>query len=481
MNFGSMTASEIRALVASGQVSATELTSQVLDKIGQLNSSLNCFINVCEDSALKHAHDLDRRIAGGYPPGRLAGVPLAVKDNISVKDLPLTCASRILDGFISPYNATVVEKLLAEDAIVIGKTNLDEFGMGSSSEYSYYGAVKNPIDHDRVAGGSSGGSAASVAAELVPLALGSDTGGSVRQPASLCGIYGFRPAYGTVSRYGLVEFCSSFDQVGPLARNLSDLELLHSIISGGDSRDATSLNYEYRQEDIFRNQVDGTRVGVVREYSDVDYQPEIRNRFESLKQVLRDNGFEVIEVTLPHIDLALSCYYVLADAEASSNLARYDGVRYGFRATDTGDWGEMYSRTRGQGFGMEARRRIMLGTYVLSSGYYESWYLKACQARKLIRADFEDAFEEVDLILTPTSPTTAFKAGKKTGNPLAMYQSDLFTIPPALAGLPSLSIPAGVDDSGLPIGMQLSASCFREDLLFSVARRIEELGGGDGE
>lgn len=481
MNFGSLTATEIHELVTSGQVSATELTSQVLDQIGRLNSSLNCFISTCEDYSLKLAEEIERKLTVGDNPGRLAGVPLAIKDNICVKDLPLTCASEILDGYISPYHATAVEKLTAEGAIIVGKTNLDEFGMGSSNEYSRHGRVKNPLDHDRVTGGSSGGSAASVAADLVPLALGTDSGGSVRQPASLCGIYGLRPTYGTVSRYGLVEFGSSFDQIGPLARNLTDLELIYSIISGCDERDATSLDYEYGHTNNTGAKSAQLKVGVISEYYDFDYQPEVKDCLNKMAELLENCDCEIIEVSLPHSDLALSCYYVLANAEASSNLARYDGVRYGRRTTGDQSLAGMYCRTRGQGFGPEVRRRIMLGTYVLSSGYYEAWYLKARQAKKLIRADFEQAFKLVDLILAPTSPTTAFKAGEKTVNPLDMYLADLFTIPPVLAGLPALSIPAGADKLGLPIGMQLSASRFREDLLFSVAHRLEELGGGGGE
>lgn len=407
----------------------------------------------------------------------LAGKTLAVKDNIAVRDLPLTCASEILRDYISPYSATAVERLEAAGATIVGKTNLDEFAMGSSSEFSIFGAVRNPVDPERVAGGSSGGSAAAVAGGFVDLALGSDTGGSVRQPASFCGVVGLKPTYGRVSRYGLVAFASSLDQIGVLSPTVMDAARALESMAGFDPRDATSVKedvpaYSAQLEKLDERLAAKLRIGIPAEYFGEGLQQDVRERIDTVIDRLKSLGCTMVPVSLPHTPLAIAMYYIISAAEASSNLARYDGVRYGKRA-QRDDVLEMYTRTREAGFGPEVKRRILLGTYVLSAGYYDAYYVKAQQVRRLLKEDFQSAFQQVDLLLTPTAPTTAFKLGSKLEDPLAMYLNDIYTVSMNLSGIPAMSIPVGVDDRNLPIGCQLAAPAFAEETIFQLGTIIE--------
>jgi aspartyl-tRNA(Asn)/glutamyl-tRNA(Gln) amidotransferase subunit A len=430
------------------------LVEQFLQTI-EKRKLLNAFTGVFRDSALSQARAVDLKIATGRA-GKLAGMVVAVKDAICVKNERTTCSSVMLKDFVPPYSATVVERLLAEDAIVVGKTNMDEFAMGSSSENSAFGPVLNPLDESRVPGGSSGGSAVAVAAGMAHASLGSDTGGSIRQPAAFCGVVGLKPTYGRVSRYGLVALSSSFDQVGPIARSVVDAARVLQVVAGHDGKDPTSAASPV--PDYLANltrDVKGLRVGVPREALDEGLQLEIREAVEKSLDVLRVEHAVVESVELPHSRYNISTYYILMTAEASSNLARYDGVRYGYRNREARGLRDMYVRTRSEGFGMEAKRRIMLGTYVLSAGYYDAYYRKAQQVRRLIRDDYVAAFDRVDCIMTPTSPTTAFRLGEKIHDPMHMYLSDVYTVSANLAGLPAISVPAGRDSRSLPIGMQL--------------------------
>jgi len=473
MNLLEETASGILRLLQAREVSSREVVEAFLERLEEAEPLVQAFLSVRAEEALREAEEADRKRARGERVGLLEGLPVAIKDNIAVRGLPTTCGSRILENFISPYDATAVEKLKAEGAIIMGKTNLDEFAMGSSCENSAFFPTRNPWDTSRVPGGSSGGSAAAVAAREIPLALGSDTGGSIRQPAALCGVTGLKPTYGRVSRYGLVAFASSLDQIGPLGRDAEDCALCLSVIAGRDPRDATSAPHEVPDYTAHLvPEIRGLRLGIPREYFSRGVETGVREAVEEALSILADLGAEVEECSLPHTPYGVAAYYLIAPAEASSNLARYDGVRYGYRA-QAEDYLSLYLRTRGQGFGREVRRRIILGTYALSSGYYDQYYLKAQKVRTLIRRDFDQAFKRYDLLVTPTSPTVAFRLGEKVEDPLAMYLSDVCTIPPNLAGLPAISIPCGFS-AGLPVGMQLIGPLFSEGLLLQVAYAFQQ-------
>jgi aspartyl-tRNA(Asn)/glutamyl-tRNA(Gln) amidotransferase subunit A len=474
MDFGSMSAARIRASIVKGDFTAEDTSGHFLNAAKNENSRLNCIISFADSYAAKSAEIIRQKIANGVKPGRLAGVPIVIKDNIVTNDLRTTCGSHILEDFIPPYNASAIEALLEEDAIIIAKANMDEFGMGSSNEHSFFGKVPNPINPEYVPGGSSGGSAGALASGLTPLALGTDTGGSVRQPASFCGIVGLKPSYGAVSRYGLVAFGSSFDQIGPMARNVEDCALLFSVISKHDPKDSTSADFE-RPDYMHALKANRKfRIGIPREYMSEGIDIEVLQAVQNAIKTAVDLGNEIIDISLPHTRQSIAAYYTIANAEASSNLSRFDGVRYGYRSIENDDLAEMYIRTRCEGFGDEVKRRIMLGTYSLSAGYYNRYYLKAAQVREIIKNDFQDAFQEVDLIMTPTCPTTAFKLGEKIGDPLAMYLSDIFTVSVSLAGLPAISIPCGKDEKGLPIGLQIIGRVFKEDEILNLAFNLEK-------
>jgi aspartyl-tRNA(Asn)/glutamyl-tRNA(Gln) amidotransferase subunit A len=461
-----------REAISKGECTCTDIVEHFLHKINE-GKQFNAFISVYDDETRKQASVVQEKLENGKA-GKLAGFVLAVKDNIVIKNKRVTCGSRILEDFVSPYNATVVDKLLAEDAIIIGKTNMDEFAMGSSNENSYFGAARNPHDPERVSGGSSGGSCVAVAAGMSMAALGSDTGGSIRQPASFCGVTGLKPTYGRVSRFGLVAFASSFDQIGPVTTSIQDAALLLEVICGHDPWDSTSAPLEvppYFQS--LSKPVKGLKVGLPKEYFADGLNDEVKANAEGAIACLEAEGVEFIEVALPHSEYAVATYYILATAEASSNLSRYDGARYGFRAPDVNSLEEMYVKSRSQGFGEEVKRRIMLGTYVLSAGYYDAYYRKAQKVRTLIRKDFEKAFEQCDCLLTPVAPTTAFKIGEKADDPLTMYLSDIYTVSVNLAGLPGMSIPFGMDKQGLPIGLQLIGKPFDEETLLRAGKILE--------
>lgn len=464
---------ELADRVARGEISAVDVARAAIARIVARDRELHAFLHVDAEGALAAAAAIDRARAAGEPLGPLAGVPVALKDNLCQRGVPTTCASRILEGWIAPYDAHVVERLRAAGAVIVGKTNMDELAMGSSNENSAYGPVRNPWATERAPGGSSGGSAAAVAAGLATLALGSDTGGSVRQPGSFCGVVALKPTYGRVSRYGLVAFASSLDQIGPFARDVRDCARIARVIAGHDARDATSVASEVPDyEAALGKGAHGLRVGVVREALGEGCDPGVRGAIEAAIDTLRGLGCAIVDVALPAAEHAVSAYYVVAPAECSSNLARFDGMRYGPRIEE-GDLEQTYAATRGRLFGPEVKRRIMLGTYVLSAGYYDAYYAKAQRARTCIARDYAAAFERCDVVLTPTSPSVAFPLGAKTASPLEMYLADVFTLPPSLAGLPAISVPAG-QDGGLPIGLQLTAPAFREDLLFQVAHAYEQ-------
>ncbi len=469
-------AARTAAAIAAGELSALEVTQAALDRIAKVDDRINAFLHVDADGALAAARDVDRRRAAGEALGPLAGVPLALKDVFTAQGMPTTCGSRILEGWYPPYDATIVSKLRAAGVIIIGKVNMDEFAMGSSTENSAYGPTRNPWDTDRIPGGSSGGSAAAVAAFETPIAIGTDTGGSIRQPAAVCGLVGVKPTYGGVSRYGLVAFSSSLDQAGPLARTVTDAALLHATIAGHDPLDTTSV--ELATPPVVaaaasRN-LRGVRIGVVRELSGDGYDIGVRARFSDALEVLVGLGAEVVEVSCPHFTYALPAYYLIAPSECSSNLARFDAMRFGLRVGDDGEAGaeEVMTRTRGAGFGPEVKRRIILGTYALSSGYYDAYYGQAQKVRTLISQDFAAAYERVDVLVSPTTPTVAFRLGEKVDDPVAMYLSDLCTIPSNLAGGPAMSLPVGLAE-GLPVGFQIMAPAFADDRLYRVGGALE--------
>ena len=476
-----MSARGLAAAVRSGERSARSVVDEHLETIRSGEPEIHAFNLVLADEALAAADEVDRRVAAGEDPGPLAGVPVALKDNLCTRGVPTTCSSRILEGWLPPYDATVVERLAAAGAVVVGKTNLDEFAMGSSTENSAFGVTRNPLDLTRVPGGSSGGSAAAVAAGFAPLALGSDTGGSIRQPAALCGVVGVKPTYGAVSRYGLVAFASSLDQIGPFARTVSDAALLLEAIGGHDPRDSTSIPEPAASltEGLDRG-VEGLRIGVIEELSGDGLEgiaDDVRSRLGEAASALDEAGATVETTSVPSTVYGLSAYYVIAPAEASSNLARYDGVRYGLRV-DAPNAGDMNTATRTAGFGDEVKRRIMLGTYALSAGYYDAYYGKSQKVRTLIVQDFARAYEEFDLLLCPTAPTTAFPIGEKTADPMTMYLNDVCTIPSNLAGHPAMSVPFGVGDDGMPVGVQILAPAMGEPTMFQAAAVLEAAGSG---
>lgn len=469
-----MTALELAAAVRSGERTAREVVDEHLAQIDAREHDVHAFNHVMVDAARSAADAVDAAVARGDDPGGLAGVPVALKDNLCTRGIPTTCGSRILDGWQPPYTATVVDRVTAAGGIPIGKTNLDEFAMGSSTENSAFGPTRNPHALDRVPGGSSGGSAAAVAAGFAPLALGSDTGGSIRQPASLCGVVGVKPTYGRVSRYGLVAFASSLDQIGPFATSVADAALLLEIIGGHDPLDSTSIaDSSPGLREVLDRGVDGLRVGIIEELTAAEgMQAEVAAAVEQAALTLEKEGATIDRVSVPSTEYGLSAYYLIAPAEASSNLARYDGVRYGLRV-DGPDTATMNARTRDAGFGPEVKRRIMLGTYALSAGYYDAYYGQAQRIRTLIIRDFDRAYDQFDVLLSPTAPTTAFELGAKTTDPLSMYLSDVCTIPTNLAGHPAMSVPFGTDGSGLPIGVQVLAPALGEPVMFRVARALE--------
>jgi aspartyl-tRNA(Asn)/glutamyl-tRNA(Gln) amidotransferase subunit A len=463
--------SELRAAIAQGRISAVETCTRALEAIARLDPELHAFQQVTGDQARRRAAALD---AGAGPrDGALFGVPVAIKDNICTASSATTACSRVLDGYVPPYDATVIQRLTRAGAVIVGKTNCDEFAMGSSTENSAFGPTRNPWALDRTPGGSSGGSAAAVASGMVPIALGSDTGGSIRQPAALCGVLGLKPTYGRVSRLGLIAFASSFDQIGPITRTARDAADVLAVIAGHDPQDATSVDIpvpDYRA--ALTGDVRGVRVGVPRHLLTTGVEPDITSAFDRALDELRQAGATLTDVTLPHADLAIAVYYLIGNAEASSNLARYDGVRYGVRA-EAATTDEMYARTRDCGFGAEVKRRIMIGTYVLSAGYYDAYYLKAQQVRTLIRRDYERAFADVDVVAVPTSPTAAFRLGERAADPIQMYLSDVFTVSANLAGLPAISVPCGFTGERLPAALQLTARAFDEATLLRVADTLE--------
>ena len=459
--------------------------SVVRDYLGRIQQHRhrNVYIAVFEKEALDRARGLDRKLENGERPGRLFGLPMAIKDNIAIEGFGLTCASAILSNYTAVYHATVVDRLLAEDAVFLGKVNMDEFAMGSSNENSAFGPVLNPFDEKRVPGGSSGGSAASVAGDLAMAALGSDTGGSVRQPAGFCNVVGLKPTYGRVSRYGLVAFGSSFDQIGVLAGNCDDAALVLGVIAGKDQFDTTSSGHavpDYPAE-MKSVSVDGLKIGVPREYFPETLHGTVASVVKKRLDELQEAGAELVDITLPGSDYAIAAYYILTTAEASSNLARFDGARYGYRSEKADNLSEMYVNSRTEGFGSEVKRRIMLGTYVLSAGYYDTYYKKAQQVRRVFLNSYKEAFDRVDVIAGPTSPFPPFGIGDKTEDPLEMYLADVFTVPASIAGMPAVSVPAGFDDTGLPVGLQLIGNFFREGTILGVARSIQEAWQNQGE
>jgi aspartyl-tRNA(Asn)/glutamyl-tRNA(Gln) amidotransferase subunit A len=474
MRLHQMTAHQLHQLLLRKEVTSREITESVLQRVEEVEGRIHAYITLTPEMALQQAAAADLRIQKGEA-GPMTGIPLAIKDVICTQGVRTTCGSHILENFIPPYDATVTEKLKAAGAVFIGKTNMDEFAMGSSTENSFYGPTRNPWDLDRIPGGSSGGSAAAVAADECIVSLGSDTGGSIRQPAACCGVVGMKPTYGRVSRYGLVAFASSLDQIGPFSKDVRDTALLLNAICGHEPRDSTSVDLpvpDYTQALV--DDVRGMVLGVPLETFGQGVDPEVARSVREAIEVLKKLGARTVDVSLPHSNYALAVYYIIAPCEASSNLARYDGVKYGFRARGTEDLLDMYQETRWQGFGAEVKRRIMLGTYALSAGYYDAYYLKASRVRTLIRKDFEEAFQRCDLLILPTAPTPAFRIGEKVDDPLQMYLSDIFTIPCNLAGLPGLSLPCGFTGEGLPIGLQILGNFFQEEKILRAAWAFEQ-------
>ncbi|MHC4289950.1 MAG: Asp-tRNA(Asn)/Glu-tRNA(Gln) amidotransferase subunit GatA [Planctomycetota bacterium] len=471
------TLKQLRDNIAAGQIKSIDAVAAIFDRIETVEPKVGAYLSLYKDQAIALAETVDAKIAAGQSVGALAGVPIAIKDNMCTTFGATTCASKILENFHAPYNAHVVEKLQAADAVIVGKCNLDEFAMGSSTENSGLKQTLNPWNTAHVPGGSSGGSAAAVAAGLCSGALGSDTGGSIRQPASFCGVVGLKPTYGRVSRYGLVAYGSSLDQIGPVTQDVTDAALMLNVIAGHDQRDSTSVPetdapvQDYLAE--LETPMEGLKIATVPQLN-AGADAEVQKAVQAALEVYKSLGAEIVEIQMPHFDYAISAYYVIATAEASSNLARFDGVHYGHRSPDANDYVEVYSKSRDEAFGTEVKRRIMLGTYALSSGYYDAYYLKALKVRNLIRQDFTKAFVQADCVMLPVSPTTAFKIGEKTDDPLQMYLADVYTIAVNLAGVPGISIPCGFDESNLPIGLQIISEPFSEDKLLRIARMHEK-------
>jgi len=479
MQITELTLCELKKLYEKKEVKASEVVSSLLEKINSEDKKLHSYLFVNE-KAIEEAKIVDEKIARGEKLKELEGVPVAIKDNICTKDIPTTCASKILKNFVPPYDATVIKRLKEEGAIIIGKTNMDEFAFGSSTENSAFGPTKNPFDKTRVPGGSSGGSASATGANLCFASLGSDTGGSIRQPASFCGVVGMKPTYGRVSRYGLIAFASSLDQIGPITKDVSDCALLLKIISGKDNMDSTSIDIPVADYPFFlKDDVKDIKVGIPGEYFVKGIDNEIKEKIENILRKLEREGVKLEKISLPHTEYGIAVYYIIATAEASSNLARFDGVKYGYRSSNYTNLVDMYKKTRGEGFGKEVKRRIILGTYVLSAGYYDAYYLKGQKVRTLIKKDFKNAFEKVDLILTPTTPELPFKLGEKKDDPLKMYLSDIFTVNVNLSGLPGINIPAGFSSSGLPIGLQIIGPYFKEEKIIQFSYTIEKILKGE--
>ena len=474
MELCELTIHELLNRLAAGETTSEKITESVFRRIAGVEERVHSFITLLEEPAMEAAREEDRAIGQGVRKP-LGGIPLAIKDLLCTKGIRTTCGSRILENFIPPYDATVIRKLRNAGAVFVGKTNMDEFAMGSSTETSHFGITRNPWDLERIPGGSSGGSAAAVAADECIASLGSDTGGSIRQPASLCGIVGLKPTYGRVSRFGLVAFASSLDQIGPFTKDVEDCSVMMNVIAGYDPRESTSVPREVPDYRTFLGQdVKGMTVGIPKEYFIEGIDPEVSSAIRGVVKTLEGLGVSIREVSLPHTEYCVAIYYLIAPAEASSNLARYDGVRYGFRSRDGRDLMDMYKKTRSEGFGAEVKRRIMIGTYGLSAGYYDAYYKKASQVRALLKRDFDEAFRECDVLITPTSPTPAFRIGEKMDDPLQMYLCDIFTLSTNLAGIPGLSVPCGFSGTGLPIGAQFLAGHFVEGKLLRLASAYEK-------
>ena len=475
MDICKLTVHELVDCLEKGTLTSEQITRAYLDRIDEIEPKVQAYNSVLREEAIAKAKKIDEDRKAGKPLSKYAGIPIGIKDNLCITGTKTTCSSKMLENFVAPYDATVIEKLNAEDAVYLGKLNMDEFAMGSSTEHSAFKKTVNPWDLERVPGGSSGGSAAAVAADIAPWTLGSDTGGSIRQPASLCGVVGLKPTYGLVSRYGLVAFASSLDQIGPITKDVTDSAMLLNIISGHDQKDSTTIEMEkkdYTQSLV--NDVKGLRIGIPKEYIAEGINEEVKQaildvakKYEELGAIVEDCSFEVGKY-------ATSVYYIIADAEASSNLGRFDGIRYGYRTENFSDLKDIYKNSRSEGFGPEVKRRIMIGTYVLSSGYYDAYYKKAQKVRAVITKAYNDLFEKYDVLLTPTSPTTAFKMGEKSNNPLEMYLADICTVPVNIAGLPGISVPCAIDSKGLPIGFQLIGKAFDEETLFRAAYTFEQ-------
>ena len=475
MNITNLTVHELMDKLANKELTSEEITKAYVERINEKERDVNAFVTTLCDEALEKAKEIDAKREKGEATSKLAGIPVGIKDNICTKGIKTTCSSRMLEDFISPYNATVTEKLLAEDLINLGKLNMDEFAMGASTEYSYFKKTHNPWNLNTVPGGSSGGSAAAVAAEMVPWALGSDTGGSIRQPAAFCGVVGLKPTYGLVSRYGLVAFASSLDQIGPITKDVEDAAILLNILAGHDEKDSTSMEMpkkDYTQ--ALKGEVKGLKIGIPKEYFGEGINEEVKERLQEAIETYKKLGAEVEEFSLDIAKYALATYYIIACAEASSNLGRFDGIRYGHRAEHYSDLKELYRNSRSEGFGPEVKRRIILGTYVLSSGYYDAYYKKAQQVRTLVKNEFDKAFAKYDVLLTPTSPTVAFEIGTRSNNPLEMYLADICTVSVNIAGLPGISLPCGVDSKGMPVGMQLIGNKFEEEKILNAAYAFEQ-------
>lgn len=468
------TLAELSRLLHEREISSTELMQSCLDRAAQFNGELNCFISLFPEHALEQAKAADGLIAAGQA-GPLTGLPIAHKDIFCTAGFKTSCASKMLDNFVAPYNATATDRINAAGGIMIGKTNMDEFAMGSSNETSFYGPVKNPWDNSRVPGGSSGGSACAVSARLAPAATGTDTGGSIRQPAALCGVTGLKPTYGRVSRYGMIAYASSLDQGGPITQTAEDAAMLLSAMAGFDPKDATSANVKVDNYlDDLNQDIKGLKIGLPGEYFSAGLEQPVSAALTGALKLLEQAGASIVDIELPHTELSIPVYYVIASAECSSNLSRYDGVRFGHRCADPEDIMDLFCRSRSEGFGNEVKRRIMTGTYVLSTGYYDAYYLKAQKLRRLLRDEFRAALDRVDVIITPTSPSTAFPLGSRIDDPVAMYLSDIYTVSANLAGLPAISIPAGFS-AGLPVGMQVIGDYFQESRLLNVAHRYQQM------
>ena len=475
MNITELTVHELQEKLKNKELTITQITKAYTDRINEKEKDVQAFVTTLTDDAIEQAERIEQKVNNGEITGDFAGIPIGIKDNMCTKGVKTTCSSKMLENFVAPYNATVIEKLNNENIIDLGKLNMDEFAMGGSTEYSYFKKTRNPWDLNKVPGGSSGGSAAAVAANLVPWALGSDTGGSIRQPASFCGVVGLKPTYGLVSRYGLVAFASSLDQIGPITKDVYDSAMLLNLIVGHDERDTTSANFEKRDyTKALKNDVKGLKIGVPKEFFGEGINPEVKEALEKSIEKYKELGAEVEEFSLDIANYSLAAYYIIGCAEASSNLGRFDGIRYTYRTPEFKNLKELYKKSRSEAFGPEVKRRIILGTYVLSSGYYDAYYKKAQQVRTLVMNEFNKAFEKYDVILTPTSPTVAFDIGSKSNNPLEMYLADICTVSVNIAGLPGISIPCGVDKEGMPIGMQLIGNKFCEETILNAAYTFEQ-------